>query len=393
MRICPVRDLTPGMMLGRSIFNEQGQLLLRAGFTLDHQVLRVLASTGRTAVYIYEDGTEDVIPEDIISEEARSRATQAFSQTAARVVEAASYRADIPPEKMRIVIEKGAEFRNVVDVDRVTADMASVVDEILDHSAQVLNQTIFKSLTGYNTEHAVDTALISLLMGRRLGYSRRDLVELGMGAFLHDLGKLALPKLMNKPVDTLTEAEQLAMREHSVFGQQLLANSTDRNFMAQSTILHHHERQDGLGYPLGRIGQNRKPQLDHQDTTKYIFPFAEIVAVANTYDNLISPRNGACESAENAIRNIVRASKTEFNVEVAVMLAEVISIFPTGSMVRITECSNPSLTGIQGVVMRPNEDYPHRPILVLLFSAKGQRITPQTIDLTSEEHCRLELCV
>jgi HD-GYP domain-containing protein (c-di-GMP phosphodiesterase class II) len=381
------------MMLGRSIFNEQGQLLLRAGYKLDTQVLRVLSSTGRNAVYILEEGTEDVIPMDIISEETRSRATQAFSQTANRVIEAANFRPDIPPEKLKIVIEKGAEYKNVVNVEHVTSEITSVVDEIIDNAAEVLDQTIFKTLTGYNTEHAVDTALITLLMGRKLGYSRRDLVELGMGAFLHDLGKLALPSLAGKAPHTLTDAEQLALREHPVYGQQMVANSTDRYFMAQSTILHHHERQDGLGYPLGRIGTNKKPQLDHQDASKYIFPFAELVSVADAYDNLISPRNGTCESPEAALRQIVRSSRNVFNVEVSVLLADVISIFPTGSMIRIAECSNASLKGIQGVVMRPNEDHPHQPIVVLLFDMNGKRITPQTLDLTSEERCRLELCV
>jgi HD-GYP domain-containing protein (c-di-GMP phosphodiesterase class II) len=393
MRVCLVPDLVPGMVLGKSLFNEQGQLLLRAGYVLDTEVLRLVTTTGRNALYVFEEGTEDIIPDDLISEEIRSRATQAFTQTVAKVQEAALYRKDIPIEKLRVVIERGAEFRNVVDVDRVTSDITSIVDEIIDSSAQLLNQTLFKTQTGYNTEHAVDTTLVSLLIGRRLGLSRRDLVELGVGSFLHDLGKLAMPKLLNKAPADYSDDERMVMREHPVFGQQLLCNSSDRFFMAQSTILHHHERQDGLGYPLGRIGQNRKPILDRQDTTRYIFPFAEIIAVTDAYDNLIAPRFSTPLSPENAIREIIRSSKTIYNVEVAVLLAEVISIFPTGAMVRIVECPDHSLLGTQGVIMRPNEDKPHQPILVLLSNSKNQRMTPRTVDLTSVEHCRLELSV
>ncbi|RPH93738.1 hypothetical protein EHM69_09380, partial [candidate division KSB1 bacterium] len=116
MRVCPLKDLQPGMILGKSLFSECGQLLLRAGYKLDAEILRAITETGRSAIYILEEGTEDIIPEEIISDEARSRVTQAFSRTMEKVTEAASLRQDIPPEKLRVVIERASEFRNVVDV-------------------------------------------------------------------------------------------------------------------------------------------------------------------------------------------------------------------------------------------------------------------------------------
>lgn len=389
MRLCRFSELQPGMVLGKSIFTDRGQLLLRAGYPLDADVLRRIAATGRMAIYVFEEGTEDIIPDDIISDEARSRVAIAYSQTADRVAEALKVRKDVPPEKLRTILQRGAEFRNVVDVDRVTSEVASIVDEIVDSSAEVLNQTLLKSRTGYNTEHAVDTALISLLIGRRLEFSRRDLVELGTGAFLHDLGKLALPALKDKSPSELTEDERFVLREHPVFGQQLLLSSTDRFYMAQTTILHHHERQDGMGYPLGLMGTNRKPVLDHQDTSKYIFPFAEIVSVADAYDNLISTKGQM--TPDQAIREIMRLAKSAYNLEAAALLAEVISIFPAGCVVRIAECSVKPLEGTQGAVMKPNRERPHQPLVVLLRNGQGTRITPKIIDLSAENYARLEL--
>jgi HD-GYP domain-containing protein (c-di-GMP phosphodiesterase class II) len=391
VRICPLRELETGMILGKSLFNEAGQLLLRAGYRLDADVLRRLRDSGRSAVYILEEGTEDIIPEDLLSEEARARAVSAFTQTVERVTEAAEYRADIPPSKLRLVVERAAEFRNVVDVDRVTAEITSVVDEILDSSTRILNQTLIKSRQGYRTEHAMDTTLIALLIGRHLLYSRRDLVELGTGAFLHDLGKLAFPSLLHKTPAEYTEEERFAMREHPVFGQQLLSHSTDRFFMAQTTILHHHERQDGLGYPLGLVGLNRKPYLDGQDASKVMFPFAEIVAVADAYDNLISPHGRVALTPEQAITEIVRHSKTAYNGEVVALLAKVICVYPTGALVRIVECSNEHLIGMAGAVMKSNLERPHYPLVVLLQDIEGQRLTPKTADLAQESFVRLEL--
>ncbi|MDD5087310.1 MAG: hypothetical protein PHI18_00730, partial [bacterium] len=129
MRICAVRDLEAGMELGRSLYDENGRLLLRSGFALDGEVLRRLAAMGLSAVYVHEEGTDDIIPEDVISENVRSRATQAMTETMKRIQDAANYRPDIPLDKVPVVVRRAAEYRNVVNVERLFAEMTSVVDE------------------------------------------------------------------------------------------------------------------------------------------------------------------------------------------------------------------------------------------------------------------------
>jgi HD-GYP domain-containing protein (c-di-GMP phosphodiesterase class II) len=390
MRICPVKDLQPGMLLGKSLFSESGQLLLRAGFALEREIIQLVVNTGRTALYVMEEGTEDILPDELISEETRSRASSVVTNTMQRVAEAAAQRS-VPPDKLKIVIEKAPEFRNVVDVERVSGEIASLIDEIMDSSALILNQTLIKSQTGYNQEHAIDVAMLAILMGRRLLYSRRDLVELGVAAFLHDLGKMAFPDLVRKPQSEYTEDEHFMMREHPVFGHTMFGNSTDRFFMAQAGILYHHERQDGLGYPLGVRGKNVKPYVNGAKPTESMFPLAEIIAVADTYDNLISGRKGKVFSPEAAVSEIVKQARSVYNVEVVRLLVESVSIFPTGSMVHITESSNPALEGCSAAIMRPNPDKPHYPIVVLIRDAKGGRMTPRTVNLSDENYVRLEL--
>lgn len=378
------------MMLGKSLFSDDGQLLLRAGFPLEAEIIHRVLGTGRTALYIVEDGTEDILPEETISEETRNRASAVVSNTMLRIAEAAAQR-PVSPEQLKTVIEKAPEFRNVVDVERVSGEIASIVDEIMDSSALILNQTLIKSNTGYNQEHAIDVTMLSVLIGRRLLYSRRDLLELGIAAFLHDLGKMAFPELLAKRPHEYSEDEHFMMREHPVFGHTMFGNSTDRFFMAQAGILYHHERQDGLGYPLGVRGKNTKPYVNGAKPTESMFPLSEIVAVADAYDNLIAGRKGAPQSPEAAITEIVRQSRSIYNSEVVKLLVETISIFPTGSMVRIVEATTKGLDGCAAAVMKPNSAKPHHPIVVLVRDAKGNRITPRTVDLAAETHSRLEL--
>jgi HD-GYP domain-containing protein (c-di-GMP phosphodiesterase class II) len=391
MRLCPLSEVAPGMMLGRSIFNEKGQLLLRAGFCLTSDVLPHLLSLAPSAVYILEAGTEEIVPIEIISEEARARATQAFNRTMDTVSAAVVPHADLSPKKLRQMVKRDPQFRNLVDADRVMTEMASIVDEILDSNTQFLDQLLIKSRNAYHTQHAVDTALVALLIGRKFQFRRAELVELGTGAFLHDLGEVALPTLMDKLESDMTDDERMIYREHPVLGQQLLANSTDRFFMAQTAILHHHERQDGMGYPLGLIGDNKPPHLNGRDASKYIFPFAEIIAVADAYDDLISQRNAGALTPELAMCELVRQAEAAYNATVVKTLLEVISIFPTGAMVQVAECANRFLVGSVGVIMKSNPEKPHQPIIVVIRNRKGAKVTPKTVDLAHEGFARLEM--
>ena len=74
MRMCSVKNLKPGDVLGTSIFLPNNRLLLGAGYRVTNQIKTKLVERGYSHVYIMEEGTEDVIPEDVISDEIRAEA-------------------------------------------------------------------------------------------------------------------------------------------------------------------------------------------------------------------------------------------------------------------------------------------------------------------------------
>ncbi|MBU1937035.1 HD domain-containing protein [bacterium] len=391
MRICWTGELESGMILGKSLFNEKGDLLLSSGFALTDQSIQRINEHGFSAVYISEKGTEDILPEEIISDKVRCAATRQFNQAAETIKKAAEFR-KVKPDELRAVISRGIEFRNVVQMDDVFEQVSTILNEVIESSTMMLNTLQIKSKKSYSREHAIDTALISILIGRRLLLSRRELQELATGSFLHDIGKLALPHLMDRSAETFTEEEVLQLREHPVYSNLLVRNSTDRFFMAQTAILYHHERQDGLGYPLGVKGSGRKHRFGSVDPTKTIYPLAEIIAVADAYDNHVSGRdNGKPKSPEAAISDVVRDAGTAFNHRVVKALVDVISVFPTGSVVRILDSSLPKIRGYEAVIMRPNSNDYHRPVVVLLKDSLGRKVTPKMFDLSTQSFARLEL--
>jgi hypothetical protein len=108
-------------------------------------------------------------------------------------------------------------------------------------------------LTGTG-DRSIDAAVIGLLVGRRLELPDETLLQLGLGLFLQDIGKLALPPSIVAKADPLDHDEQELMRRHPELGLDLLRDE-DIGRDARAVIRFHHERWDGGGYPLGLVGE------------------------------------------------------------------------------------------------------------------------------------------
>jgi HD-GYP domain-containing protein (c-di-GMP phosphodiesterase class II) len=107
--------------------------------------------------------------------------------------------------------------------------------------------------------------------------SSHDMQRLGVGFFLHDLGKCKLPlEILNKP-GALTPEERQVVNRHPEDGSTLLRESGYATEEAEIIILQHHERDNGTGYPNGLKGSE-------------IHPYARICRLADVYDALTSER-------------------------------------------------------------------------------------------------------
>ncbi|MCH7880113.1 MAG: response regulator [Proteobacteria bacterium] len=129
--------------------------------------------------------------------------------------------------------------------------------------------------TGY---HVVRMAKYSREIAEALGLSESECEEIEYAAPMHDLGKIGIEdRVLLKP-GKFNQEEWLAMQTHTTIGHAILSNSQSRYIQTGSVIaLNHHERFDGTGYPSGLAGKD-------------IPLVARIVAVADVYDALVSPR-------------------------------------------------------------------------------------------------------
>ena len=113
-------------------------------------------------------------------------------------------------------------------------------------------------------------------LGKHLNLDQADLDALYRGAFLHDVGKIAIPDRVLLKKGRLTRTEYALMKRHPIVGDDLCR--TARSFEAVRPIVrHHHERVDGRGYPDGLAG-DRIPLL------------AQIVSIVDVFDALTTDR-------------------------------------------------------------------------------------------------------
>lgn len=104
--------------------------------------------------------------------------------------------------------------------------------------------------------HSVNTAVIGLMFGYYLGIPANDLLALGAGLLLHDIGKIRIdPHTIKKDYEKLTKEEKELLRKHPDMGFILLSNSGNLASEACLIAKQHHEQYNGKGYPEGLTGE------------------------------------------------------------------------------------------------------------------------------------------
>ena len=148
--------------------------------------------------------------------------------------------------------------------------------------------------------HSKRVTAYTIALGRSMGLSESELRVIGRGAFLHDIGKMAIPDAILRKPEKLTEQEQAIMREHCVRGYRMLRKIPFLRDAAE-IVYSHQERYDGNGYPRNLRGDQ-------------IHIGARIFSIADTLDAITSdrPYRGA-NTFVAAQAEILRCSGTQFD--------------------------------------------------------------------------------
>ena len=249
-------------------------------------------------------------------------------------------------------------------------DLARLVDRsaaALERSGElfwIANNPAAPPGVDYLAFHQARVAVLSMRIGADVGYDRPRLVQLGMAGCLIDVGLWQLPEAVLKRLDALSPDEQTQYRSHPRTSAEWIRRWSPPSEAIVEAVLHHHEREQGQGFPQGLAG----PAIN---------PDAKILGLVDTYTGLTVPPSARPRlRPHEAIREIVRSKHESFSSPLVKALLSEISVFPPGTLVRLN-------TGEIGRVVAVNRNHPLRPRVEIIADAKGQRLmTPKTTDLS-----------
>lgn len=188
---------------------------------------------------------------------------------------------------------------------KVKKALQSIVDCILQDESYMLGFTTVRDMQDYYHYHAVNVAVLSVAIGKRVELSRYNLGRLATAAFLHDTGKMDIPSSILAKKGEYSPKEMELIEMHPVGGVKIILRTMGLNeysILAMLVSYEHHMKLDVSGYP--RAGAERK-----------LNPFSRIVSIADDYDSYVSGRvyDKSPLSTENALKLMWGGSGTHYD--------------------------------------------------------------------------------
>lgn len=307
-------------------------------------------------------------PDMLVGEELEKRGV-----TGVRVTALADDDEDQKLEKDRQRTEDRAAYRRLVgsvrsmaaraqsggdlDLSAAAPMVQTILSRLLEDEAAVLGLATLADENESELFHAVNVMIYSLEIGLSMGIPEEQLEIIGLGALLHDIGKVAFDL-------TLPDQAKAAAALHPRLGAELLSRVGEEQTL-MLIAYEHHMAPDGTGLPDREVDY-----VPH--------PYSRIVAVADRYDRLTKDGMGEGPlKPDRAIQQLLREAGSKLDAFYVRLFAKALGVFPLGCLVRLTDHS-------VGVVSGRGSS-PLTPRVRLLFDSSGFGLDePEDVDLAED---------
>lgn len=321
MRRIAVDKLRDGMELAKPIYTNNGVILLKEGTLLNEKLRQKIMGIHTEYVYIADQISAGIEVESLISEETKIETKKFLSESLSNM-------------------RKG----NFTATEAVMSKVENIIEEVTLNPHVMVSLQEIRTKEEYLFMHAINVCVVSLLIGKKMGYTDAQLRHLALGAILHDVGKTQIEQDLTRYREDYIDQEMKIYKQHVRYGYDIIKEMPDASMLAANIALTHHEHYDGTGFPLGKKNTG-------------IHEYARIVAVANEYDNLLYNQPKARKLPHyEIIELMVSRAYTWFDPDIIKIFRKSISPYPVSTGVLLSD-------GRVAIVSKLNEELPSRPVV------------------------------
>ena len=218
-------------------------------------------------------------------------------------------------DQLLLLIESGLKsIAQMNEIKRINNKLSNTYERLENaylESIQTLRYTV-EAKDKYTRGHSDRVSAFSTLIGQKLGLSAEDIKTLEIGGLFHDIGKIGVPDSIIQKTDKLTDDEYSQIKNHPSIGAHILSNATIfKNIIP--IVKHHHERDDGHGYPS---------QLKGTD-----IPYlARITSIADSFDAMTSKRTYRDSLPLEVVKSEFKNNKgTQFDPELTDVFLDILN--------------------------------------------------------------------
>ena len=218
-------------------------------------------------------------------------------------------------EQLPLFIESAVksidQMRTIININEELMQSKEKIEKAYLESIETLRFTV-EAKDNYTRGHSDRVSEYSVLIGKKLGLSNKDLETLKIGGLFHDIGKIGISDSILLKNGKLTDKEYDEIKSHPIIGKNILSNAAIFQDIIP-IVLYHHERYDGKGYPYG-LADKDIPLL------------ARIVAVADAFDAMTSRRTYRNELDIEFVKEELKSKMgTQFDPVVATTFLDVLN--------------------------------------------------------------------
>jgi HD-GYP domain-containing protein (c-di-GMP phosphodiesterase class II) len=320
MKLRVLTEKLKGLVIANPIYSGNGMIMLNKGAVLTERNIKKLQRLGVIIVYIEDDSCPIELQEILDTK-----------------------------TKLEIMKDIAILFNGISKEKKINVNLCEKIVKRTMENINLSENAFLCSNISFNENkeleivmHSFEVMIYSLITGINRKFNVKKLNNLGVGALLHDIGKL------------FSEGE-----EHAKAGYELTKNNTEISTTSYLCLFQHHEYEDGSGFP-------------QKLTSEKIYEFSKIVCIANDYVNLVN--NLGSHLPNEAIETMTARAVFKYDHEIFKNFVKAIYCYPNGLEVRL---DNQRV----GIVVRQNKDLPTRPIIAVFKDGK-----PLLLDLTSSEN-------